>query len=639
MRLPRQFSAGLFGVSVAAVVLTGPLAHAQVVIKRAVQVAPAAPPKPDEEKPAKTLTPEEQEKQALDAAGLKADDPAGLIAFLKSRTLNDADTNKIQGLIARLGGETKFDDRLAAQDQLVQIGGKAIAPLRLAVRDHKDPEVVYKAAECLERMETEKALGSEVTVAVLRALGRSKHPEAAKTILGFLPLTDTPLVEDTIRVALRDAAAGPDGKPNPLLVTALGDEAAVVRRVAALALIEGGTADQPLRFPDLRGRFVDMAKTDKDPGVRFVLARTLVADAREKEAVDVLIDLMPDMTRGQSWQAEELLVQIAGKDAPAERCRHAHDPRSPDKELASNKGAREKTRDAWKKWWADAKAKTDLTKADVKQTIRGHFMLATQYWGGVGQQINVVEFDEAEQQREQMSFQVNNSVMDVMLDGDGRVLSLEYGTPQVSVRDFSGKVVDTWKVPMDKNAQRFGFQPKGLHRLANGNLLVVHGCGVAELDKAGKEVFKYQRPEVNKQPQMDVSGAIRMANGELVLSLTGNKLVVLDEKGNEIKDRKSITTGPPYQKSLIQQTGPDKVMLVEQQAIVEYDLKAGKADGFRLQNVYSSMVGQVLPNGNILHSDNNYYPPRVVEKTPKGVEVWSYHLRDQNQNLIKAMVR
>jgi hypothetical protein len=407
-----------------------------------------------------------------------------------------------------------------------------------------------------------------------------------------------------------------------------------------MALIEGGTAEKRIRFPELQTKFVEMAKTDKDAAVRFVLARSLVAEARDKNAVEVLIDLMPDLTRGQSWQVEELLVQIAGKDAPPERCKHARDQRQPDKELSSNKASREKTRDAWKKWWATAKDKTDLAKIDLKQTLRGHFMVATQFWGGAGQQINVTEYGQDDKERERTSFQVNNSVMDVLMGENGKVFSLEYGNPQVNVRDPSGKVTATWTVPMEKNAQRFGFQPKGMHFQPNGNLMVVHASGFAELDKDGKEVSKYSRPEVNKQPQMDVCGAVRMTSGEIVLSLTTSKLLVLDEKAKEVEGRKAITTGAPnQQKALLMQSGENKVTLIEQQSIVEYDVKAGKADGLKLQNVYSQMVGQRLPNGNILHSDNNFYPPRIVEKTPKNEEVWSFHVTDQNQNLIKAMVR
>lgn len=637
MRLLRLLlSAGLVPAALAAVVI------AQAPPKPALPPAPPPPPgaKADDKK-AKTADPVELDKQALTAAGLKPDDSAALIEYLKSRTLNDADLGQINDLIKKMGGENKFDDRLAAQDQLVQIGGKAVSPLRIAAKDESssaDPEVIYRAKQAIRRMEKEKALGADITAAVIRTLGRSKDPQALPTVLGFVPLADSPAVVDVIKDALRDAAAGPDGKPNDLLVKALADDNAARRRVAALALIEGGTPGKPLRFPDLQPKFVEMAKVDKDPAVRFVLARTLVADAKVKDAVPVLIDLMPDMTRGQSWQAEELLVQIAGKDAPPERCKHTRNQSSPDKELATNKASREKTREAWNKWWATAKDKTDLSKIEVKQTLRGYFVIAANFWGGAGQQVTVTEYGTDDKVRLQTGFQVNNQVLDVAIDAADRVFSMEYGAAQVNVRDLSGKVTATWTIPVAQNA-RNNFQPKGVQVRENGNVFVVHACGVAEFDKDGKEVFKYNR-EVNKQPAYDLVGATRLKNGELVLQLNTNKVMVVDEKGKEVDGKKAFNVGSQnqYQKSLIQQSGEDSVLVVEQNQIMEYNLKTGKAEGTKIPNVYSN-VGQKLPNGNVLYSDNNYYPPRIVEKTPKGEEVWAFYSKDQNSNLIKAMVR
>src|SRR5947209_8601505 len=43
------------------------------------------------------------DEKALAAAGLKADDPAGLLNYLRQRTLSDTDLTKIQAVIHRLG--------------------------------------------------------------------------------------------------------------------------------------------------------------------------------------------------------------------------------------------------------------------------------------------------------------------------------------------------------------------------------------------------------------------------------------------------------------------------------------------------------------------------------------------------------
>jgi hypothetical protein len=349
----------------------------------------------------------------------------------------------------------------------------------------------------------------------------------------------------------------------------------------------------------------------------------------------VLIDLLPDLTRGQSWQAEELLVKAAGKDAPKERCRHTPDRNTPGKELSSNRKQREGVRDAWKKWWDGAADKTDLAKADVRQTLRGHFVFGTFNYGA-GVQVVVTEYGTDDKERGRTAFTATNQPMDLAVDDAGRLLTLEYGGAAVNVRDAAGKVATTWTVPLDK---KISFQPKGLQLRENGHLLVVHAAGVSELDKDGKEVFKYIRPAVGQQPQQDVMGATRLRSGELVLSLNTGRLLTVDEKGKEAEGKKPFQAGAMNQKSLIAQTTDDKVILAEQQQIIEYNLKTGKAEGVKFPNVYNTMSMQRLPNGNILYADTSTYPYRVVEKTPSGEEVWSMPMRDTNQNIVKAMVR
>lgn len=636
MRAPRfLLSAGVLGGVLA---VTAPAVAQVKLVQPVPPPADPAPAKKDDKKPAKPVDPAEADKKLVTASGLKADDPADLIKYLKSRTLNDADLTRIKGLIQKMGGETAFDDRVAAQDELIRIGGPAVSPLRRAAADDPDPEVAFRAKEAVRRMEKEKALGADVTAAVVRTLGRSKDPQAPAALLGFLPVADSAAVTDAIQSALRDAAAGPDGKPVKLLTDALADPSPAVRRVVALALLEGGTPERRVRFPEVLSTVTEMARTDKDPGVRFAVARLLLAEAREKAAVGVLIDLMPDLTRGQSWQVEELLVRVAGKDAPKERCKHLPDRNTPDKELGSNRKQREGVRDAWKKWWDGAADKTDLAKADLKQTLRGHFVLGTQFWGA-GQQVAVTEYGVDDKVRNRLAFAINNSIMDLAMDDAGRLFTLEYGNAGVNVRDAAGKVTTTWAVPMEKNAQRFGFQPKGLHVRDNGHLFVVHSFGVAELDKDGKEVFKYTRPEVNKQPQMDVMGAVRLKSGELVLQLNSNKIITLDDKGKEAEGKKGFQAGQPSQKSLLTQTADDKVLVAEQQQIVEYNLKTGKAEGLRMQNVYNTMSMQRLPSGNVVYADMGTYPYRIVEKTAGGEEVWAKNMQDQNQNIVRAQVR
>src|SRR6516225_9394876 len=50
------------------------------------------------------------DKSALSSAKLKADDPDGLVAYFKQRTLTDDELTRIKAVIARMGSDV-FEDR------------------------------------------------------------------------------------------------------------------------------------------------------------------------------------------------------------------------------------------------------------------------------------------------------------------------------------------------------------------------------------------------------------------------------------------------------------------------------------------------------------------------------------------------
>jgi hypothetical protein len=587
---------------------------------------------------AKTESQADTDKKALQAVGLKDDDFPKLIAYLKDRTLSQDSMANIQALIKKFEWNVPFDDRIAAQDQLIKIGGPAVAPLKLAIKDDKEAEVTFRAKETLKRMEKEKSISGDVTAAVVRALGKSKTPEAVEALFGFLPLADTSQLIDLIQQSVI-ANAGEPGKPNPTLVKALDDTNDARRRVAAIALASGGTEKDRIRFKEIHPRLIEMAKVDKDNSLRFELSRILLIECREKQAVAFLIDTLPSSTRGQSWVVEELLVQIAGKDAPKERCKHSRG-QGETKEPTSNKTAREKVRDAWKKWWTANADKIDLTKLNLKQTLRGEFVMMIQTWNG-RQQIQVTEYGRDDGVKNRYAFESNSGFMDMIYLDSDRTLMMDGNSFNLVERDGSGKTIATRTVPDAKkgNAKNFGFQGKAMQQLPNGNILVVSGNGFVEMDKDFKEVGRYTRPDINNQPQFDVSGAYRMSDGRTAVLLTSNRLFTLDDKMKEDKERKSVTTQAPAQRQNLAQSGEDKVMVLEQAQVVEYDLKTGKAEPAKVKQVYNAVCLQLLPNGNILFVDQGNYPNSVVEKTATGEEVFRMNIPDNNGNIVKGLVK
>ncbi len=607
------------------------------------------PVKPEPKPDPRVAAQQTADKKALDAAGLTVDETAGLIKYLKTRTLSGDQIDKIMVLVRKMNADAAFDDRVAAQDELLKMGGLAADVLKKQAKDNPDAEVQYRAQDTLRKLAKDKQYGSDVTAAVVRALGKVKSDEAAATLFAYLPLADSGQLVDLIQEAMT-ANAGSNGKPAKVLADALTDTDPLRRQVAAVALASGGTPDLRVRFKEVLPKLVDIAKNDKEHTVRFAVAKALLLDCREKEAVGVLIDLMPTMTRGQSWQAEELLSQVAGKDAPKERCKHARDPNNPTKETAASKDARVKCRDAWKKWWEGASVKTDLAKTDVKLTVLGELVLVTTSYANQ-QQVNVIEYGADEKEKGRIGFaNQNGNLFDALVRSDGTVLTLDYYVNQVQVRDSTGKILKSWAIQQNANAARFGFQSKGLTELEGGNVIAMHQNGFTEFDKDGKTVLSYARPELNKnQPKNDLNGVVKMKNGEYVmLVMTQNQaqgeLVVLDAKGKEVADRKPVKmTTQPYHRNTLIQTGDDKVMLFDQNnaKMQEYDLKTGKPTegGAKWTNVSSPMSIQRLPNGNILTADSGY--GKLTERAPDGTEVWSMNGRDTSGNtqFVRAYVR
>jgi len=607
----------------------------QVVLQQRVAVMGNAPPV----KPTNNETQQQADLRILNDAGLKDAAPEVLIAYLKDRTLTGVALVKIQTLIKDFAWNKPFPTRMAAQETLLKVGGPAMAPLKLNTTND-DAEIAFRSKETIRRMEREKSISSEVTTSVIRSLGRVNSAVATEALFAFLPLADTPLIIDEIQRA-STANAGTGNTPNPTFVKALEDERPLVRRVAAIALASGGNEGQRVRFKTVHPKLIELAKTDKDVALRFELARILLIESREKQAVVMLINTLPEATRGQSWVVEELLVQLAGKDGPKERCSHVKNEND-GKEPEANKKKREKVRDAWKKWWEANGEKMDITKLPIKQTLQGELVTIWQGWNGQSQlQFQVYGVDDKPKLRfggERMNFGGNGmNFMDMAYLENGHSLTLDTNVSNLTERDINGKVVATRVIPADKKVPNF--QGKSVKVLPNGNLFVVHVQGFVELDKDFKEVARYTRPNLNNVPQLDIQGACRMTDGRTAVVLTSNRLITLDDKFKEDKERKGINVLPAEGRQNITQCGEDRVLVLEQSQIAEYNLKTGKAEETKFKDIYNASAMQRLPNGNVLYIDQNNYPQSIVEKSATGEVLYQRRTGDTNGNYLKALVK
>ena len=562
---------------------------------------------PDAE-PAAPFEAAKADKAALAAAKIAPGDADGLLAYFERRTLTDIDANAIQAVIERLGAES-FGDRLKAMDDAEKYGPAAVGPLRRATAI--DPtnvnaanfELAYRAGEVLKRLE--KVPHAGIAVAAVRALAKVPNPRTSRVLLGFLPQADDQTTAEEIQRTLV-AVASAGGKADGFLVESLNDRSPLKRVYAATALIEGGDAKLRVRLPDAYPKVVEAARVESDPDAKFVMTLALAVTARDKSAVGAILAMLPELPRGRLWQAEDLLLVLAGADAPKVA-------------FGATKPAVAKAQAAWQAWWAKASPTLDLDKVAYAPRVVGKTLLvAMDPRNGSGY---VAELGPDLKERWRMTNL--SSPHDAVVLADGTVAVAENNIGSVSVRDTAGRVL-AQKPTTGNAARRIYGQPDQLQVLPGGDVLVV--CRVAVLE------MKRDKPDqvivFDRMNNHDINAAVRLPNGETVVLLQTppDHLILLDKAGKELPDSK-IKVGQPGYQGHMTNSGENRVLLSEQQKVVEYDLKEKKA--VWSHPAVNARCLQRLPNGNTLIVDGNGSADgsnRVVEVTPAGEEVWTHRL-------------
>src|SRR5439155_15682197 len=167
-----------------------------------------------------------------------------------------ADREKVRTLVRQLGDDS-FEVREQASAELAAIGALARPLLEQALRD-PDPEVVYRARDCLQRIKGEKGSNAPLLAAAARLLAARRPAGAAEVLLSYFPSADESVAEE-IRTTLT-ALAVRDGKPEPVLVEALADKEPLKRAAAGEAFCR---ANVPEQLPAVRKMLLD-----PEPAVR-----------------------------------------------------------------------------------------------------------------------------------------------------------------------------------------------------------------------------------------------------------------------------------------------------------------------------------------------------------------------------------
>jgi hypothetical protein len=510
--------------------------------------------------------PDPADLQRLEAASLPADG-AGLMEFLRKQVLKDVDRARVEALVRRLGDDA-YAVREKATKDLVVCGPGARPLLRAALRS-ADREVARRAEHCL--MQIERATDPEVVGAAVRVLASRKPPGAAAALLDFLPAAEDPRLAAEVGEAL-SAVAAHGGKADLAVVRGLEDRDPIRRGAAGEALCR---ANLPEMLPAVRKLL-----RDAEPLVRRQAALAL-AEARENEAVPVLVALVAELPRPAAERVEETLYLLAGDDVP---------PGCDDEDAARRHAA-------WEGWWAAHGRTLDLRRTGRPTRSLGYTLIAQLSLQGEGEVLETDATGRVRWRRKGLHHPI-----DVQLLNGDRFLVAEHESRTVTEKTLEGKVLWQRTVP--------GVL-LGARRLESGRTFVVTRDRVFEVDAEGGESHAVDRPSA------DVAAACRLRDGQTVLVTTNGQCLRIDAEGREVKGFPVGVVMSVGSHIDVSPAGHVLVPLYSRNQVVEYD-GAGKP-------VWSASVArpssvQRLPSGHLLVGSR---PARaIVEIDRRGEEVW-----------------
>jgi HEAT repeat protein len=533
------------------------------------------------------------DEQAVSHAGLATDGPA-LVDFFRKRTPGEDARQTIDTLVRKLGHRS-YRVREKACRELVVLGPPAASRLQKAARS-KDPEVVRRAKRCLT--EIDKSIQPELTAAAARLLAQRKPPQAIAALLDYLPFAPKDDVADEIISAL--AAIGVrGGTPDKAILAALKDKTPLKRAAAGEVLARaGGAKGRSQARPLLE---------DPDPQVRLRVALALI-DQKDKEAVGVLVGLLPKLSRDQLWRVEPVLFTLAGDKAPAA-------------ESGSSDEDRRKYAAAWTGWWKEHGRGLDLAKIDTTRRMLGLTLIVqldNRRKVGGGRRVTFPGrvFEVGTDGKPRWEITDLDYPIDAQVVGPNRVLVTEYRGRTVSERTFKGEMIWSKQVPN---------YPAGACRLANGHTLINARNQLIEVDRKGNDVS-------TRNTGTFLIGVGRTRNGNTVMFDHGGNCIHLDSAGKEVKRFQVVGGAYSTIGTHVDVLANGNVVIPQYNTnkVLEYD-----ANGRKVWEVSVAQPTSVrrLRNGNTLVSSR--YTRTVKELDRSGKTVWQYQLTNPG-NLFHA---
>ena len=437
-------------------------------------------------------------EQTLKQASLPTDGP-GLLRYLKTRTLSDADRQKLADTIPKLGHRS-FRVRENALSYFIEAGRNAVPYLEKALT-HRDAEVRSRAARALE---TIRRVPHESLMAAAARVLAARRPEGTiPALLAYFPSVDDPLMEEAFLEALAAVAVNKD-RVDAAVQAALKDKEPARRAAAAYV---HGRATPPQTKP------LQPLLKDPEARVRYQVAETL-ARARDRAAVPVLIDLLADGSRELAWQTEDLLSRLAGEQGPQTSVG------------GGDAESRTAARKAWLAWWKDNAGRVKLADINSQQKLRGLTVIAE--LDGSGKQSLGRVWECGRDGKVRWENDSSQRPADAWVLPGGNFLAAEHNPQRVTERDRNGRVL--W-------SHQCRSSPVSCQRLPNGNVFIATYNEVLEVTRAGKELYAHRRPH------MIFSGQ-KLRNGRIVYAHAGGGVVELDAaSGKEIHNVSISGTG------------------------------------------------------------------------------------------------
>jgi hypothetical protein len=519
-----------------------------------------------------------EDQHLLRRAGVPTDTD-GLLAFLRKLSPTEADHKHMAMLVHQLGSD-RFEEREAASRQLLDRHLAALPALRRGLVD-EDVEVVRRCQDCLDQIEN--GPGPQLPLAAVHLLGERRPPAAVPVLLDYLTHAGDLDVQDAVLDALVAVAARPGQVDHPL-VAVLKDP--VPLRRAAAAYVLGRSADDQVRAT------VRPLLADRRPQVRYRAAQGLLA-GRDRAAVPALIDLLLEPPGEMTWRVEEMLVALAGDQAP-------------ESALNDSSAEREKLRDGWRHWWADRGAGIDLTRLDDRTVFLGLTLVPEMHAN------KVWEYDRGG--RVLWTLSGLQCPIDAQVLPGGRLLVAELSGHRVTERDRTGKIL--WQ----KNVQT----PIACQRLRNGQTFIGTNHRLCTVTPDGKETWSYAA-----ENGFFIHSVQRLRNGHFAMVSMDGAIREIDAQGKEVRTLPlsirggwSGIEGVPGNRYLVVNNTEGRVMEVD---------AAGKTVWQHL--VPGACFASRLPNGNTLVVSNskglvevNRAGKAVTEKSMQ-TSLWRAHRR------------